>query len=144
MVGQAGIKGEMTIATNMAGRGTDILLGKGVKELGGLHVIVTGLHEAARIDRQLAGRCGRQGDPGSFEAILSFEDILFEGKQNNLLVLAGKRAADKNFFWSSFYSGWVMKNGQKRVERYHARVRKELFRQDQAHTSLLSFAGRVE
>ncbi len=144
IVSQAGTGGAITIATNMAGRGTDILLGKGVKELGGLHVIVTELHEAARIDRQLAGRCGRQGDPGSFEAILSFEDILFEGKENNLLVLAGKRAAGNNSLWSSFFRGWVMKNSQKRIERYHARVRKELFRQDQAHTSLLSFAGRVE
>ena len=61
---QAGQKGRVTVATNMAGRGTDIKLGEGVAELGGLHVIGTERHEARRIDRQLSGRCARQGDPG--------------------------------------------------------------------------------
>jgi len=62
----------------MAGRGTDIKLGPGVAQLGGLHVIATELHEARRIDRQLFGRCGRQGDPGSYEAIISLEDELVQ------------------------------------------------------------------
>ena len=79
IVAEAGSHGAITIATNMAGRGTDIKLGPGVAELGGLHVILTERHDAGRIDRQLAGRCGRQGDPGSFEAILSMEDSLLEG-----------------------------------------------------------------
>src|SRR5690606_2698414 len=65
-----------TVATNMAGRGTDIMLGEGVAELGGLHVIATEMHESARIDRQLAGRAGRQGDVGSFHQYLSLEDEL--------------------------------------------------------------------
>ncbi len=64
IVAQAGQKGRVTVATNMAGRGTDIKLGDGVAELGGLHVIGTERHEARRIDRQLSGRCARQGDPG--------------------------------------------------------------------------------
>ena len=66
IVAQAGQPSKVTVATNMAGRGTDIKLGEGVAEAGGLHVIVTEMHDAARIDRQLIGRCGRQGDPGSY------------------------------------------------------------------------------
>lgn len=144
VVSRAGNRNTVTIATNMAGRGTDIMLGRGVRELEGLHVIATELHEAARIDRQLAGRCGRQGDPGSFESILSFEDILFDGRHGNLLVRAGKAAATGKPINRFSMAGWLMKYWQKKVERYHARVRKELFRQDQAQGNLLSFAGRVE
>ena len=76
IISQAGKVGCITVATNMAGRGTDIPLGKGVVQLGGLHVIATQRNEARRIDRQLFGRCGRQGDPGSYEMMLSFEDEL--------------------------------------------------------------------
>ena len=66
----------ITVATNMAGRGTDIRLGEGVKELGGLHVIVSECHESARIDRQLFGRCSRQGDPGSARSFVCLDDEL--------------------------------------------------------------------
>lgn len=76
IVARAGEKGQVTVATNMAGRGTDIRLGEGVAELGGLSVIGTEMHDSARIDRQLAGRCARQGDPGSFQQFLSLEDEL--------------------------------------------------------------------
>ncbi|MGV3465010.1 MAG: accessory Sec system translocase SecA2, partial [Heyndrickxia sp.] len=76
LVAQAGQKGQITIATNMAGRGTDILLGDGVAELGGLHIIGTERHESQRIDMQLRGRAGRQGDPGSTQFIISIEDDL--------------------------------------------------------------------
>jgi preprotein translocase subunit SecA len=76
IVARAGEKGQVTVATNMAGRGTDIQLGEGVAELGGLAVIGTEMHDSARIDRQLAGRCARQGDPGSFQQFLSLEDDL--------------------------------------------------------------------
>jgi preprotein translocase subunit SecA len=79
VIALAGHKGMITVATNMAGRGTDILLGPGVKELGGLHVIATEMHTAARIDRQLFGRCGRQGDPGSYQMFVSLEDQIFAG-----------------------------------------------------------------
>lgn len=74
IVAEAGQRGRVTIATNMAGRGTDIELAEGVAELGGLHVICTELHDSARIDRQLIGRCARQGDPGSFVRMLSWDD----------------------------------------------------------------------
>ena len=76
IVAKAGQAGCITVATNMAGRGTDIKLGSGVSALGGLHVIATELNDSARLDRQLAGRAGRQSDPGSFERILSLQDEL--------------------------------------------------------------------
>ena len=74
IVARAGQPGKVTVATNMAGRGTDIKLGPGVAELGGLHVICTELHDSARIDRQLMGRCGRQGDPGTVRQYMSLDD----------------------------------------------------------------------
>lgn len=76
VVSRAGQPGQVTIATNMAGRGTDIKLGPGVADAGGLHVLATELHSSARIDRQLIGRCGRQGDPGSCRQMMSFDDDL--------------------------------------------------------------------
>src|SRR4029077_13759037 len=76
IVSRAGQRSAVTIATNMAGRGTDIKLGPGVPELGGLHVMGTERHEARRMDRQLRGRCARQGDPGSSRFYVSFEDDL--------------------------------------------------------------------
>ncbi|ABS21056.1 MULTISPECIES: accessory Sec system translocase SecA2 [Bacillus cereus group] len=78
LIATAGQKGQITIATNMAGRGTDILLGEGVHELGGLHVIGTERHESRRVDNQLKGRAGRQGDPGSSQFFLSLEDDLIQ------------------------------------------------------------------
>ncbi|MEI4831322.1 accessory Sec system translocase SecA2 [Bacillus sp. FJAT-53711] len=77
LIATAGQKGQITIATNMAGRGTDILLGEGVHELGGLHVIGTERHESRRVDNQLKGRAGRQGDPGSSQFFISIEDEMF-------------------------------------------------------------------
>ncbi|MCL6584936.1 MAG: accessory Sec system translocase SecA2 [Anoxybacillus sp.] len=78
IIALAGQKGQVMLATNMAGRGTDILLGEGVAELGGLHIIGTERHESNRIDMQLRGRAGRQGDPGSSQFIISLEDELFK------------------------------------------------------------------
>jgi preprotein translocase subunit SecA len=74
IVARAGERGQITVSTNMAGRGTDIKLGEGVHELGGLHVICTELHDSARIDRQLVGRCGRQGDPGTWRQYAALDD----------------------------------------------------------------------
>ena len=76
IVAEAGQPGRITVATNMAGRGTDVKLGRGVAEAGGLHVIAAERNESGRVDRQLFGRCGRQGDPGSAQAVLSLEDEL--------------------------------------------------------------------
>ena len=76
IVARAGERGAVTIATNIAGRGTDIRLAEGVHKLGGLHVIATECHESSRIDRQLFGRCARQGDPSSARSFVSMEDEL--------------------------------------------------------------------
>ena len=144
IVKKAGEAGAVTIATNMAGRGTDIKLGDGVGHLGGLHVIATERHEAARIDRQLAGRAGRQGDPGSYEALLSFDDMLFAGQRGKLLARIGRMIPSPHKGVGGIVSRWLVNRAQKRLEKYHDKMRKELFRQDQAQGSLLSFSGNLE
>lgn len=144
IISSAGKRGAITIATNMAGRGTDILLEHGVKENGGLHVIMTERHEAARIDRQLAGRCGRQGDAGSVRSLLSFEDILFSVKKKHVLVQMAQYCIKKWPGSGQRFACFVMNYIQKRVEKYHASVRKELFQVDQMQGDLLSFSGRIE
>ena len=88
IVKMAGESGRVTVSTNMAGRGTDIKLGPGIADLGGLQVILTEMHDASRIDRQLIGRCGRQGDPGTFRQYLSLEDEL-------LLAGLGPKRSDR-------------------------------------------------
>jgi preprotein translocase subunit SecA len=96
IVARAGEKGQVTVATNMAGRGTDIRLGAQVAELGGLCVIGTEMHDSARIDRQLAGRCARQGDPGSFQQFLSLDDELLRrafGEAVAAKLVAARRGA---------------------------------------------------
>ena len=144
IVSRAGQRGSITIATNMAGRGTDIILGEGVVSLGGLYVIATGRHEAARIDRQLAGRCGRQGDPGSHEAILSFEDELFGQTKPGILIRTSRQFMYSLPGFGQVLARWSMNRMQKKIENYHGRIRRELFKQDQAQGSLLSFTGRLE
>ncbi len=127
IVADAGQAGKVTVATNMAGRGTDIRLGDGVADLGGLHVICTELHESQRIDRQLIGRCGRQGDPGTYRQFLALDDeILLTGfgpKKSNKLKEQGEQLVGKgplSGFESLFYSA------QRKVERKHFRDRKIL------------------
>ncbi len=144
IVACAGEKGRITVATNMAGRGTDIKLGPGVKELGGLHVISSERNIARRIDRQLAGRCGRQGDPGSYEAILSLEDELvglyFSDGVKNLLSAFGR----KNRPVPRWVSGLLIALPQRMLERYHRRVRRELLKVDEQRGKLLAFTGAPE
>ncbi|WP_456273183.1 accessory Sec system translocase SecA2 [Bacillus sp. AK031] len=104
LISLAGQRGNITVATNMAGRGTDIMLGEGVKELGGLYVIGTERHESRRIDNQLKGRSGRQGDPGKSEFFISIEDEMFsryaqedlEKLQKNLKVSEDGEVLNKN------------------------------------------------
>ena len=97
IVSHAGEEGKVTVSTNMAGRGTDIKLGPGVADLGGLHVILTEMHDASRIDRQLSGRCGRQGDPGTYRQYLALDDdLLLAGlgpKKSDRLKAYGEKAA---------------------------------------------------
>ncbi len=144
IIARAGEAGCVTIATNMAGRGTDIRLGAGVKEKGGLHVILTERHEAARIDRQLAGRCGRLGDPGTHEAVLSLEDPVVQGGRGGLIGWAALRLARTRFPAWRRVGGRVVRFAQKRVERHHARMRKNLLRADERRGNLLSFSGGQE
>jgi preprotein translocase subunit SecA len=125
IVARAGLSGKVTVSTNMAGRGTDIRLGDGVPDLGGLHVILTEMHDAARIDRQLSGRCARQGDPGTFRQFLALDDELLE-------TGLGPKRARKYQAWGEQSPGLVegfgrvFRKAQKKVERRHFRDRKAL------------------
>ena len=145
IVAKAGELNRVTIATNMAGRGTDIKLDPEVRRLGGLHVILTERHEAKRIDRQLFGRCGRQGDPGSYEAIVSLEDPMLVGRHASWLLslLRPLPALGRGWWWQSLTQlgiHWT----QKTVDRYYAKVRFRLLKQDRLRTALLSFSGRPD
>jgi preprotein translocase subunit SecA len=141
IVAEAGARGRITVATNMAGRGTDIHLGEGVIELGGLHVLMTERHDARRIDLQLAGRAGRQGEPGSFEAILSLEDPLMDPDNGVALSSFAKGLARIAGAWAARQAADF---AQKRAERLHARMRAELMRSDVWRTKTLAFSGRPE
>ena len=109
----------------MAGRGTDIRLGEGVEELGGLHVIVCELHESARIDRQLIGRCGRQGDPGSYRIYMSLEDdILRAAWGNDVAKKWAKQGALAKAELPNLRP--LFYQAQRKIERDHFRQRKAL------------------
>lgn len=144
IVAVAGEPGRITIATNMAGRGTDIKLAPGVEAVGGLHVILTELHEASRIDRQLIGRCGRQGDAGSYEVILSLQDPLLEGGRIGFIGLAAMRLLPKGSRLWSRMARRAVRRAQVAVEGSHARIRSELLKQDAQWGEMLSFSGRIE
>ena len=139
IVAQAGQEGRVTVATNMAGRGTDIMLGEGVQKLGGLHVIASEMHESARIDRQLAGRAGRQGDPGSFHQFLSLEDELLTLAFGEDRVLKWRKQAGQglaNQFASLFAAA------QRRIERRHGRDRRKLLYYTQQRAKMLRQLGQ--
>jgi preprotein translocase subunit SecA len=140
IIARAGDPGRVTIATNMAGRGVDIRLGPGVAALGGLHVIMSERHDSARIDRQLLGRCGRQGEPGTTEAIVSLEDPLLE--------LSGGASSRRLARLPGPLGRWpgrvLFDRAQRRAERAHSRMRRELIRYDERLNTLLAFAGRAE
>ena len=138
IVSQAGQPGRITVATNMAGRGTDIKLAPESLEAGGLHVIVTELHEAGRIDRQLFGRCARQGDPGSCELYASYEDELIVRYAKLASDIAGK-GPRKDLTGPALF-----KFAQKRAESIHAMMRQEVLEMDDYLGDLLAFAGRPE
>ena len=143
IVAQAGQPGRITVATNMAGRGTDIQLGESVRERGGLHVIATEFHEARRIDRQLFGRCGRQGDPGSCEAIVSAEDELPRIHSRGVWkVLSSTGAGPKRL--PSPLRALNLKAAQRSAERLHRRMRRDLLKIDEHLDSALAFSGKSE
>lgn len=131
IVAQAGQKGAVTLATNIAGRGTDIVLGEGVRELGGLFVIGTERHEARRIDNQLRGRSGRQGDPGTTQFYVSLEDDLMR-------IFGGERIAgfmerlgvDEQTAIENKSVSKALLNAQKKVEDHHFDSRKQVVNYD--------------
>ena len=142
VVAGAGARAQVTVATNMAGRGTDIKLAPGIDALGGLHVIATELHDSRRIDRQLFGRCARQGDPGSYEMVLSLDDELartFGGRATRwllarLLAVPGGSALAFVF----------LRRTQRRAERLHSRMRRDLLKTDERLEDSLAFSRHRE
>lgn len=131
IVAQAGQAGKVTIATNMAGRGTDIKLGEGVVELGGLHILGTERHESRRIDNQLRGRSGRQGDPGFSRFYLSLEDDLMRlFGSDRLSGLMQKLGMQEGEPIENNMVSRAIENAQKRVEGHHFEIRKTLLDYD--------------
>ena len=144
IIAAAGEKNAITVATNMAGRGTDIALGDGVEDMGGLHVISLSLHDSYRIERQLFGRSARQGDPGSVEAILSLDDAALEKRPGctMLRLLSGLCGKGKPL------GGWMcrpfLRRAQRRHERQQTKIRKVLMKQDKHLRRVLAFSGQFE
>jgi preprotein translocase subunit SecA len=144
IIAHAGEPGRITVATNMAGRGTDIRLGEGVDALGGLHVILTERHDARRIDRQLAGRCARQGDRGSSIALLCWDDGLMELLQRSWLAGLVRQRRLLSTPLGQRLSRLMLRQAQRHVEHAHFRMRKELMKLDEQLGDLLSFSGYLE
>jgi preprotein translocase subunit SecA len=137
IIARAGDRGAITVATNIAGRGTDIKLGAGVADLGGLHVILTEFHESSRIDRQLYGRAGRQGDPGSTEAIVALSDELFTRFAPRLLALVRHLPLPPLCLL-------LRRVAQARAEAEHATTRHEQTTMDRQFERALAFTGPLE
>jgi preprotein translocase subunit SecA len=140
VVAAAGKRGAITIATNMAGRGTDIALGEGVAELGGLHVIATEMNDAGRIDRQLFGRGARQGDPGSYEVIQTLSDDLARRYLPELLRRSLAASEPLNGIRAALVLRWV----QLREEGLLRLDRKRMLKQERELTDKLAFTGSRE
>ncbi len=131
IVKYAGQKGMVTIATNMAGRGTDIVLGEGVVELGGLHIIGTERHESRRIDNQLRGRAGRQGDPGSSQFYVSMEDdIMRLFGSERIMGIMDRLGWEEDQVIDHPQISKGIENAQKRVESRHFEIRKQVLEYD--------------
>ncbi|NMA01186.1 MAG: preprotein translocase subunit SecA [Clostridia bacterium] len=131
IVAQAGQKNMVTIATNMAGRGTDIVLGEGVQELGGLCIIGTERHESRRIDNQLRGRAGRQGDPGETQFYISLEDDLMRlFGADNIIGLMDKLGMDDSMPIENNMISKSIENAQKKVESRNFDIRKHVLEYD--------------
>jgi len=144
IVAAAGKKGQVTVATNMAGRGTDIPLADGMAELGGLHVIATCRNSAKRIDRQLYGRCARQGDPGSFQVILSLKDELVQQNCRPVLVKFLYWCTAKRCIFNHKLNLLIIRRAQRRIERRHREARRSMLKHYRQTDRLLAFSGNME
>lgn len=142
-VAQAGQPGCITVATNMAGRGTDIGLSPEVAAKGGLHVILTELHESARIDRQLFGRSARQGDPGTVEAIVCLQDVLFRRYAPYMTALLTP-ALVRRAFGGAMLFRLLVNYAQFKAERRNRLIRLETIKRDRKWLQALGFVGSAK
>jgi preprotein translocase subunit SecA len=140
IIAEAGHSGKITVATNMAGRGTDIKLRPETKQAGGLHVILTEFHESARIDRQLYGRAGRQGDQGSCVAYVSGEDQLMQQNIQGLIYLLNLIPI---YVLRHYFLSLAVKHMQKKCQKRAYRNRISMFKQDKKLNSQIGFAGKI-
>ncbi len=140
IVAAAGQPGRITVATNMAGRGTDIKLGRGVADLGGLHVITSERHDAGRIDRQLFGRCARQGDPGSAQAYVSLDDELVGRHAPHRSAMLRRRVGAEGREIANRHAR-LFRRAQQRAERLALTQRKQVLKTDEWLDEYLGFAG---
>lgn len=141
IISQAGASGAVTVATSMAGRGTDIKLSEVTKKAGGLHVIITELQESPRIDRQLAGRCARQGDPGMVSQILSLEDSYIEGYSNQLMFSLMKTMVGALGGYFNGLGFFYLQRQQRHFEKKLKNIRMSLLKNDVHRQKLLAFTG---
>jgi preprotein translocase subunit SecA len=144
IIAQAGQPGQITVATNMAGRGTDIKLGLGIEAIGGLHVLATERHDAQRIDRQLFGRCGRQGQPGTYEAFISLEDELLRTHAAALAGWLAARRLDPGAGIGRSLGALLFRYTQRTTERRHFVIRRDLLKLDESMDRALAFSGHGE
>lgn len=144
IIAAAGNLGSITVATNMAGRGTDIKLPESAILIGGLRVIATERHEARRIDRQLYGRCGRQGDPGEIYEVLSLEDPILQKNCPRWLISAVKIIAPLHAKAYRFAAKWLFHICQTSIERHQKKSRKWVMESDKNSGKSLSFSGAGE
>ena len=144
IVAAAGRQRQVTVATNMAGRGTDIPLADRVAEQGGLHVIAACRNDAQRIDRQLSGRCARQGDPGSHQTILSLEDELIQQNCRPVLIKILSWLAPNGGRLQRRLNLYIIRRAQRAVERRHREVRRAMLRHEKQIERMLGFSGQLE
>jgi len=144
IIAKAGQEKQVTVATNMAGRGTDIKLGPGIARETGLHVIATERHDASRIDRQLFGRGGRQGDPGTSEVFLSLEDELLKAHPVNVIGLIGSRWVNPDTGVGRWLGRMLFNKSQRAAERAHHSARRQLMMLDANIENILAFSGQGE
>ncbi len=144
IISKAGMSGAITVATNVAGRGTDITLDEATKGSGGLHVIVIAQNDAWRIDRQLIGRCARQGDPGSYELMFSLEDPLFEDFYPEWIRNRLTQWFSSNGLLPLWTGGYFVRWPQFQKEKEHRCTRFKLLKVDEKLNQFLSFSGKQE
>jgi preprotein translocase subunit SecA len=146
IVAEAGQPGRITVATNMAGRGTDIKLGRGVADAHGLHVILTERHESRRVDRQLQGRCARQGDPGTIRDLIALDDELLVRHSRLgrwvLKFLAARKSTSSLGPLAHQAARWVYWQAQKKAGRKALAQRKSVLKNDTWLDEYLGFAGK--